>query len=155
MGIFANMKSENETVIYVNYFYFHLSSPDCEKLKIHLLPSDKNIARELTSSNTKFILGTEVLIDSKVIKIKIIRHFFPVICKLYLSCPGYQKGRKEMFYLRIHSTHFIYGYMVLETWTTLLNLQQGFFYMHHPTDMISYTMAFVTPVVEHWLFPHN
>ena len=23
--------------------------------------------------------------------------------------------------------------------------------MHHPTDMIAHTMAFVTPVVEHWL----
>ena len=25
------------------------------------------------------------------------------------------------------------------------------FYMHHPTDMITHTTAFVTPVVEHWL----
>ena len=25
------------------------------------------------------------------------------------------------------------------------------FYMHHPTDRIAHTMAFVTPVVEHWL----
>ena len=24
-------------------------------------------------------------------------------------------------------------------------------YMHHPTDRIAHTMAFVTPVVEHWL----
>ena len=24
-------------------------------------------------------------------------------------------------------------------------------YMHHPTDRITHTMAFVTPVVEHWL----
>ena len=23
--------------------------------------------------------------------------------------------------------------------------------MHHPIDMITHTMAFVTPVVEHWL----
>ena len=27
-----------------------------------------------------------------------------------------------------------------------------FFYMHHPTDRIAYTMAFVTPVVEQWLW---
>ena len=27
----------------------------------------------------------------------------------------------------------------------------GFFYMHHPTDRITHTSAFVTPVVEHWL----
>ena len=25
------------------------------------------------------------------------------------------------------------------------------FYMHHPTDRITHTTAFVTPVVEHWL----
>ena len=28
---------------------------------------------------------------------------------------------------------------------------QGFFYMHHPTDRITHTTVFVTPVVEHWL----
>ena len=26
-----------------------------------------------------------------------------------------------------------------------------FFYKHHPTDRIAHTIAFVTPVVEHWL----
>ena len=30
-------------------------------------------------------------------------------------------------------------------------LQQGLFYMHHSTDRIAYTTAFVTPVVEHWM----
>ena len=25
--------------------------------------------------------------------------------------------------------------------------------MHHPTDRITHTTAFVTPVVEHWLIP--
>ena len=28
---------------------------------------------------------------------------------------------------------------------------KGFFYMHHPTDRIARTTAFVTPVVKHWL----
>ena len=28
---------------------------------------------------------------------------------------------------------------------------KGYFYMHHPTDRITHTTAFVTPVVEHWL----
>ena len=28
---------------------------------------------------------------------------------------------------------------------------QGFFYMHHPTDRMAHTTAFITPVVEHWL----
>ena len=30
-------------------------------------------------------------------------------------------------------------------------LAARFFYMHHPTDRITHTTAFVTPVVEHWL----
>ena len=37
------------------------------------------------------------------------------------------------------------------TWATLYKYQQGFFYMHHPTDRIAHTTTFVTPVVEHWL----
>ena len=37
------------------------------------------------------------------------------------------------------------------TWATLSDEQQGFFYKHHPTDRIAYTMAFVKPVVVHWL----
>ena len=28
---------------------------------------------------------------------------------------------------------------------------KGFFYMHHPTDRITHTTAFVTPVIKHWL----
>ena len=27
-----------------------------------------------------------------------------------------QEGRKEMFYLMMHSTHFIYGYMASDIW---------------------------------------
>ena len=37
------------------------------------------------------------------------------------------------------------------TWAILSDYQQGFFYMHHPTDRIAHITAFVTPVVEHWL----
>ena len=79
------------------------------------------------------------------------------------------EGRKEMFYLTTHSTHFIYGYMASDIWLrTILIVRKKtrcrhigysfrlaarvlFFYMHHPTDMITHTTAFVTPVVEHWL----
>ena len=71
-------------------------------------------------------------------------------------------GRKEMFYLTMHSTHFIYGYMASDMWLrTILIVRKEtccchigysfFFYMHHPTDRIAHTTAFVTPVVEHWL----
>ena len=34
-------------------------------------------------------------------------------------------------------------------------LQQEIFCMHHPTDRIVHTMAFVIPVVEHWLEHKN
>ena len=33
----------------------------------------------------------------------------------------------------------------------LLSINSKGFYMHHPTDRIAHTTAFVTPVVEHWL----
>ena len=38
---------------------------------------------------------------------------------------------------------------LLPPYGLLSNYQQGFFYMHHPTDRITHTTAFVTPVVEH------
>ena len=72
-----------------------------------------------------------------------------------------------MFYLATHSTHCILrlygvGHMVKDhsdsemkpaaaTWATLSDYQQGFFSMHHPTDMVAHTTVFVTPVMEHWL----
>ena len=72
-----------------------------------------------------------------------------------------------MFYLMTHSIHFIYGYVASDMVKDhsdsekgnplpphrllLLINSSGFFYMHHPTDGITHTTAFVTPVVEHWL----
>ena len=37
------------------------------------------------------------------------------------------------------------------TWAALSDWQQGVFYIHSPTHRIVLTMAFVTPVMEHWL----
>ena len=37
------------------------------------------------------------------------------------------------------------------TWATFIQLAARVLYMHHPTDRITHTMAFVKPVVEHWL----
>ena len=56
----------------------------------------------------------------------------------------------------MHLTHFTYGYMVKdhsdsERGNPLPPHGQGFFNMHHSTDRITHTMAFVTPVMEHWL----
>ena len=73
--------------------------------------------------------------------------------------PGGKEGRKGMFYLTTHLTHFylrVYGirHMVKDH----SNREKGnplpphrLFYMHHPTARITHTAAFVTPVVEHWL----
>ena len=35
---------------------------------------------------------------------------------LILLLIGFKEGRKEMFYLMTHSTHFIYGYMASDIW---------------------------------------
>ena len=69
-----------------------------------------------------------------------------------------------MFYLTTHSTFYLpsygVGYIVknnldserenpLPTLQNLLRLAAMVLYMHHPSDMIVHTMAFVTPAVEH------
>ena len=65
-------------------------------------------------------------------------------------------SRKEMFYLRLYGIrHMVKDHSDNErkpadaTRATLSDYQQGFFYMHHPTDKITHTTAFVIPVVEH------
>ena len=87
-----------------------------------------------------------------------IAHSFP------LASEEHYEGRKEMFYLTTYSTHFNYGYMAWhvvkdhsdrreETCCRRIGysfwLAARVFYMHHPTDRIIHTTAFVTPVVEH------
>ena len=68
-----------------------------------------------------------------------------------------RQGRKETFYLMIHSTHFIYGYMAPNKWIRKptpfynLGLEERDFYMPHPTDRIAHTTALVIPVMENWL----
>ena len=67
-----------------------------------------------------------------------------------------------MFHLTTQSTHFIYGYMAsdhsdsekgnpLPPHRLLFPINSNGFYMHHPTDRIAHTTAFVTPVVDNWL----
>ena len=54
------------------------------------------------------------------------------------------------FYLRLYDVrHMFNDHSDSERGNPLP--QQGFFYMHHPTDRITHTTVFVTPVVEHWL----
>ena len=79
------------------------------------------------------------------------------VCPVYDGSDLSQEGRKEIFYLTMHSTHFIYGYMLSDMVEDHSEnergnlLQQGIFYMHHPTDRITHTTVFVIPVMEHWL----
>ena len=93
--------------------------------------------------------------------------FFPANRRKF-SFYANKEGRKEIFYLMTHSTHFIYCYMASDIWLRTILIarketplplhwllfpinNKSSFYMHHPTDMIAHTTAFVTPVVEHWL----
>ena len=82
-----------------------------------------------------------------------------------ISLKKRKEGRKwlfsvtpNIFYLRLYCV----GHMVTDnsarwklataTWATLFRLAaKVLFYMHHHTDRIAHTIAFVTPVVEHWL----
>ena len=63
------------------------------------------------------------------------------------------------FYLRLYDVgHMVKDHSDSERGNTLpphgllfpIN-SKVFFNMHHPTDRIAHTTAFVTPVVEHWL----
>ena len=70
-----------------------------------------------------------------------------------------------MFYLMMHSTHFIYGYngigymvhdhsdsergnLLLPHGLHFLISNKGSFYVHHSIDRIAHTTAFGTPVME-------
>ena len=79
----------------------------------------------------------------------------------------FSEGRKEMFYLTTHSTHFIYGYMASDIWLRTIQVAReetrcrhmGYSFRlaakvllyapSHRQDI--HTTAFVTQVVEHWL----
>ena len=50
-------------------------------------------------------------VQTKVTAVVIGRFWVPILVLSQTQC-----GRKEMFYLMIRSTHFIYGYMALDIW---------------------------------------
>ena len=68
---------------------------------------------------------------------------------------------------RLHISKRVHGYMASDIWQSTTEIARedtrcrhmGYsfrlaarcFYMHHPTDRITHTTAFVTPVVQHWL----
>ena len=54
------------------------------------------------------------------------------------------------FYLRLYGVkHMVKDHS--DSNGLLFSIDSKDFYMHHPTDRITHTTAFVTPVVEHWL----
>ena len=75
---------------------------------------------------------------------------------------------RDFFYLTTHSTHFIYGYMASDIWLRtivivtrekgnplpplrlLLSINSKGSLLCTIPHRITHTMAFVTPVVEHW-----
>ena len=82
---------------------------------------------------------------------------------MFVRIEYFVERRKEMFYLTTHSTHFIYGYMMSDIWqrTTQIAKEEPcrrhmdysfrLFCMHHLTDRITHTTAFLKPVVDYWL----
>ena len=78
----------------------------------------------------------------------------------------YVSTQTYMFYLTMHSTHFIYGYIasgvvkdhsdsergiLLLPHGLLFPISSKVFYMYYPTYRIPHTTDFVTRVVEYWL----
>ena len=76
--------------------------------------------------------------------------------------------KEWMFYLMMHSTHFITVILVSNickylhiqwdrkltdptTWAILFDWQQVIFYRHYPTDRIIHTTVFCILVVRHWM----
>ena len=73
-----------------------------------------------------------------------------------------------MFYLMMHSTHFIYGYMVSDIWLRTILIVRKETCCHHigysyrlTARVLLYALShrqdstyhgLVTPVVEHWLY---
>ena len=72
---------------------------------------------------------------------------------------NWKEGRKEMLYLMMHSTYFIYSYMVKDIIMAKdhsdsksgnpITSKGSFIYII--LQRITHTMAFGTPVMEHWL----
>ena len=67
-----------------------------------------------------------------------------------------------MFYLTMHSTHFIYSHMASDKWERTIQIARGNplpphglllpisskgSFIYHPTDRIVHTTAFVKPVI--------
>ena len=67
---------------------------------------------------------------------------------------SFRLAARVLLYASSHrqdNTHHGLCYTSRGTLAGTRNSSMGIFYMHHSTDRITHTMAFVTPVVKHWL----
>ena len=105
----------------------------------------------MSLSNTERVWGNESSIPGNLCG------YCPPFYRQYSNITEWLEGRKEMFYLTTHSTHFIYGYMASDIWLRTIQIVRNqlpphgllfpinrkvFFYMHHPTDRIAHTTVF-------------
>ena len=58
-------------------------------------------------------------------------NFYPSESHLFFFITFCLEGRKEMFYLMTHSTHFIYGYMALDIWLRTILIVRKETRCHH------------------------
>ena len=72
--------------------------------------SEENIATDSASANTNFTVSVPVGRGKSKSKSPELSHGNHLL--LLIKCTG----RKEMLYLTMHSTHFIYGYMASDIW---------------------------------------
>ena len=49
----------------------------------------------------------------------------------YTTCSSMLEREREMFYLTMHSTHFIYGYMASDTWLRTIQIAREETRCHH------------------------
>ena len=66
---------------------------------------------DIAICNTRMVLALVNLYKSEFLSIDKLFN-----SKYYILGGDWKEGRKEMFYLTTHSTHFIYGYMASDIW---------------------------------------
>ena len=100
--------------------------------------------------------------DERRIKVTFNRKVIPIALP-HVSTVMVNEERKEIIYLTMYSTHFIYGCMASDILRNHSDSERGnplpplhrlhfpisnTFYMHHHTDKIGHTTAFVAPIVD-------
>ena len=84
----------------------------------HFLPSERSSIRVWVSEIRILGLGFSVRVglEFRIMANFRVRVSYRVVVKVMTIYDAGTFGRKEMFYLTTHSTHFIYGYMASDIW---------------------------------------